>query len=64
VTERLWPAGVLRVPAGTCPGCAGDSHPGTTCDGKTTDEVWRALWPEQEPGRPDLYPGRLEAVTP
>lgn len=41
--SRLWPTGTLRVPAGTCPGCAGDSHPGRTCQGRTSAEVTRAL---------------------
>jgi hypothetical protein len=43
--ERLWPAGILRVPDGTCPGCGLDSHPRQTCDGRTTEEVIAALWP-------------------
>lgn len=31
------------VPAGTCPGCGHDSHPGRTCLGATTDDVLEAL---------------------
>lgn len=47
-TERLWPAGTLRVAVGTCPGCAGPSHTGLTCDGKTTDEVIAVVWPDAD----------------
>lgn len=32
-----------RVPAGTCPGCQAASHPGRTCKGGTTDQVYRYL---------------------
>jgi hypothetical protein len=41
---RLWPVGTLRIPGGTCPGCARASHPGLTCDGKTSEEVIEAVW--------------------
>lgn len=41
--SRLWPAGTLRVPAGTCPGCARPSHPGLTCHDRTTAEVTDVL---------------------
>lgn len=48
MSARLWPAGVLRIPEGTCPGCTGDSHPGRTCVGATSDEVIAFLWPDVE----------------
>lgn len=37
--------GATLVPAGTCPGCKLESHPGVTCDGRTTAEVIALLWP-------------------
>lgn len=42
LAHRL-PRGVLRVPAGTCPGCGKASHPGFTCGGLTTEQVLHAL---------------------
>lgn len=33
------------APAGECPGCGADSHPGLTCSGRTSAEVIAALWP-------------------
>lgn len=38
-------SGAILLPPGTCPGCRLDSHPGVTCDGRTTEEVIRILWP-------------------
>jgi hypothetical protein len=45
--ERLWPSGILRVPAGTCPGCGRPSHRLRTCTGRTADEVVPVVrrWP-------------------
>lgn len=43
VANRLWPAGTLRVPRGTCPGCAGVSHPGRSCLGLATEQLYPIL---------------------
>ena len=37
---------VYYTPAGICPGCGADSHPGLTCDGRTTHDVIAAAWPD------------------
>jgi hypothetical protein len=47
--RRVLPAmtGQGFQPAGTCPACHGGSHVGLTCQGRTTEQVYRAVrrWP-------------------
>lgn len=48
-------SGAILMPAGTCPGCRLDSHPGVTCDGKTSEQVIAILWPGVQLPDPEGY---------